>query len=159
MQRPGKYKMLYVHTHYANPQYCVWLERENFCTYYGNALCFQGTLKRRDHLKESKFFDCTCVRCSDPTELGTYAGALKCPQCSTGVVLSTAPLDRDADWHCNNTVCTGYTVSARSVRHLIDKWDQKTDIHFVLVTLRIYPRLLRWSNQMGWEVIAHVELW
>jgi hypothetical protein len=86
-----------------------------------NALCVQGTLKRRDHLKESKFFDCTCARCSDPTELGTYAGALKCPQCSTGVVLSTAPLDRDADWHCNNNACTGYTVHSSSVRHLIDK--------------------------------------
>jgi hypothetical protein len=120
MQRPGKYKLLNVHTHYANPQCCVWVEGE-ILHLLQNALCVQGTLKRRDHLKESKFFDCTCARCSDPTELGTYAGALKCPQCSTGVVLSTAPLDRDADWQCNNNACTGYTVSARSVRHLIDK--------------------------------------
>jgi hypothetical protein len=86
-----------------------------------NFLCVQGTLKRRDHLKESKFFDCTCARCSDATELGTYAGALKCPQCATGVVVSTAPLNHDADWCCTNDACTGYIVPARSVRLLMDK--------------------------------------
>ncbi|PSN56126.1 hypothetical protein C0J52_10643 [Blattella germanica] len=53
------------------------------------------------HLKESKFFDCKCARCSDPTELGTYAGALKCPKCN-GPVLSTQPLDNSAEWRCNN---------------------------------------------------------
>ncbi|XP_021915555.1 protein msta-like isoform X2 [Zootermopsis nevadensis] len=89
--------------------------------YLSYAYTLQGTLKRRDHLKESKFFDCTCARCSDATELGTYAGALKCPQCAMGIVVSTAPLNRDADWCCTNDSCTGYTVPARSVRLLMDK--------------------------------------
>ncbi|KAJ4438512.1 hypothetical protein ANN_14457, partial [Periplaneta americana] len=84
------------------------------------AYTLQGTLKRREHLKESKFFDCTCARCSDPTELGTYAGALKCPQCA-GTVLSTAPLDREAEWRCVGPNCPGYAVPARSVTLLMDK--------------------------------------
>jgi DNA-directed RNA polymerase subunit RPC12/RpoP len=84
-------------------------------------LFVQGTSKRRDHLRESKFFDCVCARCSDATELGTYAGALKCPQCTTGAVISTRPLDRDADWRCDNDACAGYTVPANSVRLLMEK--------------------------------------
>lgn len=45
-------------------------------------LTFQSTHRRREHLLESKFFDCTCERCTDPLELGTYAGALLCPRCT-----------------------------------------------------------------------------
>lgn len=101
-----------------------------------NFLCVQGTLKRRDHLKESKFFDCTCARCSDATELGTYAGALKCPQCDTGVVISTAPLNRDADWCCTNDACTGYTVPAHSVRLLMDKWDEFSLFYLCFTNVR-----------------------
>lgn len=37
-----------------------------------------GTPSRRNHLQESKFFWCTCARCSDPTEFGTYFSALRC---------------------------------------------------------------------------------
>lgn len=58
----------------------------------------KGTLKRRDHLNESKFFWCTCERCKDPTELGTHASTLLCPKCSNGFILSTEPLNQDADW-------------------------------------------------------------
>lgn len=85
------------------------------------AYTLQGTLKRREHLKESKFFDCACARCSDPTELGTYAGALKCPKCGTGAVLSTEPLNSDAKWHCNNVSCIGYSVPGHSVKQLMER--------------------------------------
>jgi hypothetical protein len=30
-----------------------------------------GTMWRRKHLSESKYFDCSCKRCADSTELGT----------------------------------------------------------------------------------------
>lgn len=58
----------------------------------------QGTLKRRQHLKDSKFFWCQCTRCKDPTELGTYTSALRCPKCNGGYILTTDPLDQDAPW-------------------------------------------------------------
>ncbi|XP_023948168.2 SET domain-containing protein SmydA-8-like isoform X2 [Bicyclus anynana] len=63
------------------------------------AYTLQGTLRRREHLKLSKFFECTCKRCSDPTELGTHASAFCCPKCA-GRVLSSAPLVAAAPWRC-----------------------------------------------------------
>lgn len=50
------------------------------------------TLVRREFLRESKYFDCTCERCSDKTELGTQCGTLKCQKCDNGIILSTDPL-------------------------------------------------------------------
>lgn len=78
-------------------------------------------MKRREHLKESKFFDCVCARCSDPTELGTYLSAIKCQQCKDGLLLSSAPLLADATWHCNSTQCTGYSLTANNVNVLMDR--------------------------------------
>lgn len=37
-----------------------------------------GTTNRRHHLLKTKFFDCMCNRCRDPTEFGTMFNALKC---------------------------------------------------------------------------------
>lgn len=37
-----------------------------------------STPNRRHYLFETKFFACSCNRCSDPTEYGTYFSALKC---------------------------------------------------------------------------------
>jgi hypothetical protein len=39
------------------------------------AYTLQGTMRRRQHLREGKFFDCVCRRCSDKTELGTFCSA------------------------------------------------------------------------------------
>lgn len=58
----------------------------------------QGTLKRREHLHDSKFFMCTCKRCKDPTELSTHASTLLCPKCTNGFIMSTDPLNQDAFW-------------------------------------------------------------
>lgn len=52
------------------------------------------TLFRRAHLREGKFFDCSCPRCSDPTELGTHLSTLKCGKCDNGWVLSSDPLGK-----------------------------------------------------------------
>lgn len=53
------------------------------------------TLVRREYLKESKHFDCSCARCSDKAELETHCGSLKCQRCDNGVILSTDPLGND----------------------------------------------------------------
>ncbi|KAL0274822.1 UNVERIFIED_CONTAM: hypothetical protein PYX00_002854 [Menopon gallinae] len=70
---------------------------------------FWGTLERRNHLKMAKCFDCTCERCSDPSELGTYVGAIRCVNCMTPdnfrngpYIMSTDPLKKDAMWQCEN---------------------------------------------------------
>lgn len=53
------------------------------------------TLIRREFLKESKYFDCTCQRCADPTELGTHMSSMKCQRCDPGLVMSTNPLGNE----------------------------------------------------------------
>ena len=58
-------------------------------------------LKRQDFLKLGKLFDCTCSRCSDPTELGSYASALKCPACKNPVVTLDCSTTK-SDWSCTN---------------------------------------------------------
>lgn len=52
------------------------------------------TIIRRSCLKETKYFDCNCPRCSDPTELGTHMGTLKCTKCDNGIIMSTDPLGK-----------------------------------------------------------------
>lgn len=92
------------------------------------AYTLQSTLRRREHLLENKFFECQCMRCSDPTELGTFTGALICPKCKDGYVLSTNPLDPEADWKCINfDKCPGYKLTARSMQLLLDKISQEVD--------------------------------
>ncbi|XP_071534111.1 uncharacterized protein [Panulirus ornatus] len=77
-----------------------------------------ATTERRKHLRYGKFFDCMCARCSDPTELNTYFGALRCsqPGCG-GSILSTDPLRpaNDAPWACDK--CR-YQVGADTVERL-----------------------------------------
>ena len=31
---------------------------------------------------ETKYFNCQCVRCQDPTEMGTMFSSIRCPQCT-----------------------------------------------------------------------------
>lgn len=66
-----------------------------------------GTENRRHHLRQTKFFDCTCERCFDLTEFGTYFSALKCsgvsqdrPACS-GLLLPLSLEECDKTWKCN----------------------------------------------------------
>lgn len=78
---------------------------EHLSTIYTHVLW--GTAARRDHLKSTRFFMCTCRRCADPTELGTNFSALRCTKCPLGFMMSAAPLDQLADWictSCNDTI-------------------------------------------------------
>lgn len=52
------------------------------------------TLVRREFLKESKYFDCKCERCADPSELGTNLSSLKCQKCDNGIIRSSDPLGK-----------------------------------------------------------------
>ena len=44
-------------------------------------------------------FDCACARCSDPSEFGTYVSALKCQECTEGLILPEQP-GLGAAWRC-----------------------------------------------------------
>ena len=79
-----------------------------------------GTMARRDHLKSIKCFDCSCERCSDPTELNTFVGAIRCTKCKVPermldgpYMLSTEPLNQNANWKCDNC---GYSITGRQVK-------------------------------------------
>ena len=61
-----------------------------------------GTQERRQYLHESKYFDCVCQRCSDPTELGTYFSAVKCAVCPQGYLLMENPTSAEgSSWKCD----------------------------------------------------------
>lgn len=107
------------------------------------AYTIQGTLKRREHLKESKFFDCCCPRCSDPTELGTMCSALVCPRCGQATVLPVDPLKADSPWRCRAgpaspdtataakpkacPACPGHEMSGAQAKEFIDKLTDEAD--------------------------------
>ncbi len=42
---------------------------------------FCGTLQRQISNEDVAHFICGCTRCKDPTELGTWISAVKCPSC------------------------------------------------------------------------------
>lgn len=46
------------------------------------------TIQRQRHILESKYFQCKCARCKDPTELNTNMSTVKCPNCDCGYMLS-----------------------------------------------------------------------
>ncbi|XP_046405906.1 uncharacterized protein LOC124170904 [Ischnura elegans] len=106
----------------------------------------QGTVARRQHLRLSKFFSCTCRRCQDATELGTYLSALRCPACeragSQGRVLPREPLDEASEWQCD--ACQRYSVGAPSVAAIVERITAESES---LSSVEAYETFLqRYSN-------------
>jgi len=72
------------------------------------------THQRQEHLKVSKCFNCVCLRCRDPTELGSYLSAIKCSRCKgfrdnvqmddNQYLTPVNPLDPETSWRCGK--CT-----------------------------------------------------
>ncbi|XP_033158572.1 SET domain-containing protein SmydA-8 [Drosophila mauritiana] len=60
----------------------------------------RSTIQRRVHLRQAKCFDCSCARCQDPEELGSFAGAQTCLKCKAGKIISLNPLLNSAPWKC-----------------------------------------------------------
>ncbi|XP_066259823.1 SET domain-containing protein SmydA-8-like [Euwallacea similis] len=82
------------------------------------------TLVRREFLRESKYFECTCQRCADPTELGTHMSSLKCQRCDNGVIVSTNALDDLCEWKC--THCD-FKTHGRAVRKVFAAIQNEVD--------------------------------
>ncbi|XP_058461629.1 SET domain-containing protein SmydA-8 isoform X2 [Malaya genurostris] len=99
---------------------------EHLCTTYTHSLW--GTQQRRDHLKSNKYFACSCLRCSDPTELGTYLSALRCmgvdDNACNGFQLPIYPLDDTSNWKCNQCAID---VQADQVNFLLSKIGEEVD--------------------------------
>ncbi|KAL1464972.1 hypothetical protein WDU94_004570, partial [Cyamophila willieti] len=72
----------------------------------------QGTECRRDILRKGKYFECSCVRCDDPSELGTYLSALRCPKCRKGYILN----DKE-EWKCQDC---GKKFNTKMIQTVLD---------------------------------------
>ena len=77
--------------------------------YHGYARSFNTTTMRRVMLFSGKHFGCECVRCTDPTEMGSYCSALICQGCKNAssqtcfdeiAVLPEHPIDLNSPWKC-----------------------------------------------------------
>ena len=80
--------------------------------YHGYARSFNTTTMRRVMLFSGKHFGCECVRCTDPTEMGSFCSALICQACCKNAsstqqtcfddiaVLPEHPLDLNSVWKC-----------------------------------------------------------
>nr|CAD7257054.1 unnamed protein product [Timema shepardi] len=84
------------------------LKGQHLSICYSDALW--GTANRRHHLSETKFFWCTCERCADPTELGTFFSAIRCKNSlCDGYLLPEHPLLQgtpeetplNSQWRCH----------------------------------------------------------
>jgi hypothetical protein len=91
--------------------------------YHTYAHTFKTTTIRRIGLMSGKHFACECVRCRDPTELGTMASGVLCT-CG-GTVLPEDPLDltQAAVWKCQacGTSLPALSVSAQERTTLMER--------------------------------------
>ncbi len=80
-----------------------------------------GTPARQEKLKRNKFFTCSCLRCSDPTEFGSHMSSLKCPKCKGGLLT----LQSGTAYRCNgckfNTTREKSDKFVQSIRQIHDK--------------------------------------
>ena len=96
---------------------------EEICDTYTATL--SNTLYRRKSLKNSKYFDCRCSRCADPTELGSHFSTLLCRvQGCEGYVVCKDPLNYAANWKCLKceTEMPGRDVQAEQ-----EEWEEKIE--------------------------------
>ncbi|KAG5681719.1 hypothetical protein PVAND_011129 [Polypedilum vanderplanki] len=100
---------------------------EHLATSYSNILW--PTSVRQQHLKDNKYFICTCERCKDPTELGTNFSTLRCigtdnNPCN-GFQLPTNPTsEQENEFACNKCVIK---VSNEHVNLITSKMNEEVD--------------------------------
>jgi len=89
-----------------------------------------GTATRRSKIRKNWFFDCSCPRCSDPTELNTFASALLCPVCvkggCEGILLPKEPLNPACIWTCSLPGCSSHTESS-IVSNMVANFEKDLD--------------------------------
>lgn len=101
------------------------------------------------HLREGKYFDCSCRRCADPTEIGTHMSSLRCVRCHEGFVSPTDPTaakSKGGNWACGscghhyrqNLVGTAVSL-ARCLLDDVDKSDCRAMEGLLRRLLRTFP--------------------
>ncbi|ODN03664.1 Protein msta, isoform B, partial [Orchesella cincta] len=95
------------------------------------------TQERRTALHNTFMHFCTCARCMDPTELGTYVASVRCLGCTSGVLIPTkdsvcvtsmeAFKQKQSDWECRLPNSTG-KVGCRRTSPLITHQDLTTKL-------------------------------
>ena len=98
-----------------------------------------GNVLRRLEFPRNWMFECCCERCVDPTELGTHASTLKCPDCDQPQLY---PLDSQLEsvWQCRN--CP-HQQTAQSVRDLVLILEAKLDSFSYSASPEEWEELLR----------------
>ncbi|KAL1117654.1 hypothetical protein AAG570_003969 [Ranatra chinensis] len=121
-------------------------------TMYTHALW--GTVARREHLKETKYFNCKCERCADPTELGTNLSSLRCigvkgdiNEACGGTILPLKPLDDNTEWKCNRCPVV---LSSGEAADLTARLGQQVDLELEDPNVEKSEELLR-----GLETFLH----
>lgn len=107
-----------------------------------------GHLRRKFTIRDFWFFDCACPRCQDPTEMGSFMSALKCPDCENGNLLTINPMDSQAQWLCSN--CQ-HKQSAESVQDYINYCDDilaENSENFEAETTKYEKLLLEFSQRL-----------
>ena len=61
---------------------------------------FYGHQYRRNDLKSTWSFECTCPRCRDPTESGTLVSGVLCEECKDGYMLPVKSECFNSFWKC-----------------------------------------------------------
>ncbi|RXG60318.1 Protein msta, isoform A [Armadillidium vulgare] len=75
---------------------------------------FWGERIRKVHLLKFKYFECSCLRCLDPTDLNTHLSSVKCISCGKG--LMTPPRDIMSNWNCEEC---GSSFEASEIEELL----------------------------------------
>jgi len=75
----------------------------------------ETTQMRQQRLLSGWYFHCKCLRCSDPLEALSFTSSVACLKCREALILSSNPLDKDADWFCGDC---GDVRKADSIRKL-----------------------------------------
>ncbi|XP_064542028.1 SET domain-containing protein SmydA-8 isoform X2 [Drosophila montana] len=75
-----------------------------------------GTAQRQAHLREGKYFACSCERCLDASELQTHFSSMKCGQCTEGWLLPKHPTAMNSSWNCR---ACDHSTSSEEVRQIV----------------------------------------
>ena len=108
-----------------------------------------STQLRQQHLKDTKYFTCTCERCSDPTELGTNFSTLRClggeeGPCN-GFQLPVNPISPDTVWACNKCPIT---ITSEQVSFITGKMNEEIESTFATApSPRVVEELLEKLSQ------------
>lgn len=99
-----------------------------------------GTHMRQDHLLTNKYFVCKCVRCIDPTELGTNFSAMKCigdigKSCG-GTLLPKNPIDITSEWFCDRC---DVSITNEKIEIILSNIEQEVDDLMVPSASRLDP--------------------